>query len=336
MSKRAVAFGFCGFALTLLCARAPSARADVDPDPNQVVARIGSATITVGELERRLARLPAFQLATYGQNAQEVRRAMLDKVLIPEYLMAQGAMARGLNQDADVRARQRDALRAAILRDLREHGGIGPITDAEVAGYFAAHRAQYDSPARFAIWRILVASRQEAQQLISEAKKDPTPKTWNELARTRSLDRSNNLRGGNLGFVSETGDSTDAKVRVEAAVIDAVKGVKDGEFVDHPVPEGSGFAVLWRRGSTPAIHRSVVEEQDAIKKILARDKSMAAQEKLVASLRAKDLSGFNPSGVDLLDVSSSGQLAPHGKPGRVDRRVSSGLMGPETTPRGPR
>ncbi|MBI5537821.1 MAG: peptidyl-prolyl cis-trans isomerase [Deltaproteobacteria bacterium] len=333
MTKRAFSLGAAAFLITTALIDARTAQAQPDRDPNQVVARVGNNAITVGEFERRLAKLPRFQLSTYGQTPAEIRRGFLEKVLIPEYLYAQGALAKGMDNEIDTRTRMRDVLKSATLREVKEKGEAQtPVSDADVAAYYAAHRAQFDSPPRYAIWRILLASKDEAASVLAEARKDPTPKTWNELARARSLDKATNQRGGNLGFVTESGDSSDGKIRVDPSVVNAVKAAKDGELIDHPVAEGAGWAVVWRRSSVPEVHRPLKQEEQNIRRILAHERSVGSQDKLIASLRERDVKNVNTSVLDLLEVTSTGQLGPRGKPGRIYRKP--GANAPENTPRG--
>jgi peptidyl-prolyl cis-trans isomerase C len=333
MNKRALATGAAAFLLSTVILSQRGAQAQPERDPNQVVVRVGTSAITVGEFERRMAKLPRFQLATFGNTPQEIRHAFLQKVLIPEYLFAQAAKESELDNDVDVRGRTRDVLKSATLRELRDKGASqSPPAEQEVRAYYEAHKTQYDSPGRYAIWRILVAGKEEAAALIAQARKDPTPKTWNELARNKSLDKSTNQRGGNLGFVTEAGDSSDGKIKVAPAIITAVKAVKDGELVDQPVQEGSGWAVVWRRSSVPEVHRSLREEEANIRRQIAQEKSQTQQEKVLAGLREHEVHDVNASVLDLIEISSTGQLGARGKPGRVVRKPSAGP--PENTPRG--
>jgi peptidyl-prolyl cis-trans isomerase C len=333
MNIRAYVWGVAAFAVTAIAIDTGPAHAQPDQAAEQVVARVGSSAITVGELNRRLGKIPKFQLATYGSSPDEVRRTFLQKVVIPEYLFAQAAQEQGIDLDFEVRGRLRDVLKGSVLREVREKGEAKtPVTDSEVAAYYNLHKAKYETPPRYAIWRILVASKQEAEQLIAEAKKDPTPKTWTELARTKSLDKSTGMRGGNLGFVSDSGDSSDGKLVVAKAIVDAVKTVKDGELVDQPVAEGAGWAVVWRRSSVPEVRRSLQQEDQNIRRTIAHERTVSTQEKLLSSLRERDLSNLNAAVLELVEVTSSGQVGARGKPGRIYRKANAGA--PESTPRG--
>lgn len=299
---------------------------------DRVVAKVGDAAITVGELERRLGMIPPFQLQVYGSTPEEVKRNFLTKVLIPEMLFARGAMERGKHEDPEVRARQRDLLKTSLLMQIRrDTAKEAKITPDQIEKYYKENIDRYRTPARVAVWRILVADRSLAEKLIDEARKDPTPKAWSELAKTHSLDKSTSMRGGNLGFLTADGTSADGKTKVSSELAKAAFAVRDGEVVGEPVPEGSGFAVVWRRGSMPAIHRTVEDEARSIEKILLRDRTRAAQEELTSRLRER-VRVLMPEGAELIAVSAGGAVELESKPGRIVRRP--GRTQPSPTPRG--
>ena len=304
------------------------------PDNSEhVVAKVGEAVITVGELERRLGAVPPFQLGVYGATADEVKRNYLTKVLVPELLFSQGAIERGKDKDVEVLARQRELLKTSLLMDVRrETAEKAEITPDQILAYYKDNIDRYKTPPRVSVWRILVASREQATKLIAEAKKTPTPKAWSELALKYSLDKSTSMRGGNLGFLTEMGVSADGKTRVPGSMARAAFGVRDGEIVAEPVPEGSGFAVVWRRGSMPAINRTVEEEARSIEKVLLRDRTRAAQDELVEGLRRRYVKLVDPGGTELIAVSGGGGVEIQGKPGRIVRK--RGRTQPSTTPRG--
>lgn len=328
-----IGLGLSLIALMLLASPNHS-RASKSPDGStRVVATVGQATITAAELERRLSAVPAFQLRVYGSTPEEVKRNYLSRVLVPELLFAQGAMDRGKHEAAEIRSRQRDILKTALLDQLRQESvQQEAVTPEQIAAYYQANRERYQTPARVSVWRILVADRELAKNLIEQALKNPTPKAWTELSQKYSLDKSTNLRGGNLGFLAADGTSADGKTRVSEPIAKAAFAVRDGEIVKEPVAEGAGFAVIWRRGSMPAVHRTVADEAKAIEKILLRDRFRAKQDALIERLRRDHLRLLMPDGPELIAVSGGGQIEQDRKPGRIVRRP--GRTEPFATPRG--
>ena len=75
---------------------------------------------------------------------------------------------------------------------------------------------------------------------------------WSRLARERSIDRATHMRSGSLGYVAASGQTHMPQVRVSPALFAAAAQVQDGQLVPRPVPEGTEFAVIWRRASRAA------------------------------------------------------------------------------------
>ncbi|MGD0530111.1 MAG: peptidyl-prolyl cis-trans isomerase, partial [Polyangiaceae bacterium] len=224
----------------------------------QIVVTVGTArTVTVGELEDRIAALPPFQRATFGADANSVRRAFLDQVLLPEILESMGAEAQKLGDQPPTayaleRVRSQSTVRAIRAR-------IGPesaIPIEDVQKYYDDNRPRYDTPERLQIWRILCKTKEEAQTVLDAAKKDPTPKQFGELAREHSIDKGSSLRAGNLGFIAPDGTSNDPGLRVEVSIVHAAESVRDGQLAPIPVPEGDNYAVVWRKGTLVASRRT--------------------------------------------------------------------------------
>lgn len=332
-SKRHVAAALPVLIALVLGGANDMASAQSPAEKTRVVARVGDAAITVGELERRLSRVPAFQRAVYGKTPEEIKRNFLTQVLVPEVLFARGAVERAKDKDMEVQYRERDVLKTALLMKMRQELMTkAQIPPEEIKKYYEANLERYRTPARVSVWRILVATREEAVKIIADAKKTPTPKHWSEVARDHSLDKSTSMRGGNLGFLTAEGTSADGKTKVDAALVKAASQVKDGEIVGEPVEEGSGFAVVWRRGSMPAVDRSLRQEAGTIAKVLFRESAKKAQEELLDGLRAKHVSNVNLSGTDMIGVSSGGRVEQQDKPGRISPRA--GRTRPRPTPNG--
>jgi len=300
---------------------------------NRVVARIGDNTITVGELEKRLASLSTADLLAYGQTPDEAKRNYLSRVMIPEILFLQGAIDREMHIDPAMRARQAEQLKRYLLIKLRDEtiaaSKIGP---EEIAAFYADNATKYKSPALVMVWRILVGSRDQAMRIIRELGREPLAKDFDAIAKQHSQDKTTGLRGGNLGYLTEEGVSSDGKTQVSPDLVKAAMTVRDGEIVGQPVPEGSGFAVVWRRGSMPAQSRSLADEAQNIKRTLEEYRVRAAEETLIEKLRNEHASILVPNGTQLIEIKGGGELGQPDKPGRIVRRP--GKTTPLPTPRG--
>jgi peptidyl-prolyl cis-trans isomerase C len=333
LAATAASLVIVAWAGTSMLARAEPAGDAAQADA--VVARVGGQVITAREVERRLAQVPQFQLHTFGQTPEEIRKSFVQSVLARELLLSQGASARKLDTRADVQDRVRGVLRNALLQRLQaEVAADTPVTEEEVRAHYEANRDRFSSPPRVALWRILVATRDEAAAILDDLKKELSPQRWSAIASERSLDKTTNMRGGNLGFVSPDGATAEAAVKVDARLLEAAARVKDGELVPEPVPEGDRFAVVWRRQGMKAVNRTLEQEAPSIRQALARTKAEARVKELLAQLRAKDLSEHAPELADLIDVSPVGDLQPRRRPGALPSARRPSTPAPEGAPRG--
>jgi peptidyl-prolyl cis-trans isomerase C len=198
---------------------------------------------------------------------------------------------------------------------------VGPasaISIDDVKKFYDDNRARFDAPDRLNLWRILCKSRDEAQTVLDAAKKDPTPKAFEALARDHSIDKASYLRGGNLGFIAPDGSSNEAGLRVDPAIPKAAASVKDGELVAQPIAEGENFAVIWRRGTIAASKRSLEDAAPQIRDTLWKERVEAAQTKLLEDLRAKNVRDVNEDLLRGLDVAFDDKsLGPRRRPGQV-------------------
>jgi peptidyl-prolyl cis-trans isomerase C len=272
-----------------------------------VVATVGAApaarAITVGDLEDRLATMPGFQRASYGADASTVRRRVLDEVLVPEALLAIAADRDQVGADPAVSHAVDRAVSMGTVRALRT--ALGPAASvpvADVRAYYDANRARYDAPERVRVWRILCKSSDEAQEVLTAAQVDGTPRTFAQLARDHSQDKATALRSGDLGFLDADGASNEPGLKVDATIVKAAQAVHDGEFVKAPVPEGDYFSVVWRRGTLAPQKRSFDEVAAQIREILWRQRIKEDTGKLVASLRAAKVHDLHEELLDTLTL----------------------------------
>lgn len=316
--------------LALLAAPRAIARAEdagakpVDARRAKVAVRIGETAVTVGEIEDRLAEIPPFQRRLFGPTPETQVKAYVEQVLVRDALLAEGAKQKNLASQLPTSQHILRSRSSAVLRGLRrELPSPAAVPEADVKRYYEENKIKFDSPERVHVWRLLARTRDEAETLLAAAKKEPTTAKWTDLAREKSIDKATSMRGGNLGFLAPDGTSNEAGVSVDAAVVKAARAVKDGEMVDHPVAEGEHFAVVWRRGSVPETKRPLEEASAQIRTTLFRERTEAAERKLIAELRAAKVREVNIELLGTVDLGAAdaGFMAPRvlGRPAASSR-----------------
>jgi peptidyl-prolyl cis-trans isomerase C len=334
----ALAVAVAAAAAAFLVARGPRAQgADAEKARRAaVVAHVGPRVITLGELEDRLAAVPRFQLVTFGATPDAIRRKFLDEVIVQEVLLSLGAEEKHLDTELPTEFQLERTRSNATLRVVRAQ--VGPataITMDEVQRYFDENRARFDAPTRINVWRILCKTREEAIAVLDAAKKDGSLSNFTALAREHSLDKATYMRGGNLGFVAPDGASNEAGLKIDPAVVKAAQPVRDGELVPAPVQEGAYFAVIWRRGTVAASHRTVAEVAGQIRDTLWKEKKEQAEKKLMDDLRARDVKELNEALLNTIDVSTGdGAIVPRRRPGQVPPLQATSKPTPMAAPPG--
>jgi PPIC-type PPIASE domain len=270
-----------------------------------VVLRVGQTAFSVSDLQPWLARL---LLTSAGESQAHNdpnllaarRRAALDMALLTE---------EGRSVDGENARHTRDAaLALALERALRKEQSI---SDDEIAAFFAQHQERYTQPRALRLWRILVGDEAQAKEIILKVNGQPKPVyAWGDLAREHSVDDATKQRDGSLGFVRADGSTDVPELRVDRALFTAADLVADGQIVPQPVPEGSHFAVVWRRGTRPARAQTLAQERDNIREILLRTKAQAARTALLERLRAASLRDHHPDDVPEWNVERKRTASP--------------------------
>ncbi|HVY28007.1 MAG TPA: peptidyl-prolyl cis-trans isomerase [Polyangiaceae bacterium] len=272
------------------------------------VVTIGNESVDAAGVARAFGRVPAFQLAALADDDAARRRAIVERSLVPELRAAAEARARKLEQRPRTADRLRELYSRAMDAELaRVTEREQPVTDADVKQYFDEHRERFETPRRVRIWRIVVGDEELAKKIISECQGAGGPAKWRNFARDNSLDAATKFRDGDLGFVRPDGRTETPTLRVDPALFAAVDKLADGQIVPEPLKLSSGIAVVWRRGSLPAISRTVEQETPAIRTLLTRQRLEAARKALVTKLRAQYLKTYDPQ---LLETLPDATFAP--------------------------
>lgn len=279
--------------LVLLTASAYSA------DPNATVVKVGNRSVSVAELERQWLALPSFQRRALGDSNSSRLRAFVDRWVIPDLLLLNASESKVNRTDPRTQALEQGVLKQALVQRVREQTEQRePVTEEDVRAYFEAHRDLFDRSDRIRLFRILLADKKSAEELIQKMAGAPDFDAWRNLAREQSLDPATRMRGGELGFVSADGKSDIVELQVDPTLFEAAARLKDGELCKAPVPEGDKFAVLWRRGHTAATSANIASHRAAVREHLRHARAQAALTRLVQELRAKHVRDVRPEALE--------------------------------------
>ncbi len=307
-----------------------------------VVARIGDHTITLGEIEARLAHEPA---VVRSQFASTQKRKEYLTSLVQFELLAAEAARRGLASDPEVLEAAKQAMVRKFLADTAVEA-VKPesFTDADLQKYYDANPGLYHKPEQVEVSHILVADAATAERIAKElrsASEGASAKlvvAWNDYVGRLSQDQATIPYLGSLGLVSRTPPSGAAPAdlerlaRVPAQVIEAAMG-REIFTIGTPVQSPQGWHVLMVTSKIPAVDKAFADVRDSIRtRIVKRERDLRRQ-KLVDDLRAAAKIDLNDDALRLLPVqppAGKGKGAPG--QGAVPPGVSNNKQPADPTP----
>jgi hypothetical protein len=262
--------------------------------------RVGALSLSADEIAARLGAAAPAELRALSRDPRQARLAFVDRVLGTELLFRAEAERLGLTKSPAHAAREGDVLYRALV--AAERAAVPAPSDADIAAYYQAHERDLTRPRRLRLWRILVASEDDAKKIISEAQGAGGPERWRAAARAKSLDTATRERGGDLGFVHPDGFTDVPELRVDKALFEAADRVADGAIVPEPVREGTQLAVVWRRGSLTETRISQEEARTTIERLLLEQRTTERIDRLVLDLTAKHVSAKDPTPLKTVEV----------------------------------
>jgi peptidyl-prolyl cis-trans isomerase C len=266
-------------------ASAGIATAQSGDDP--VVARVGDKQIKTSYVKMALAGVPRFELEALGSTKLDILRRYVDEAVIREELLAEAARRKGALDDRAAMLQLNKSLAGAVVRrELAKIGTRATIPYEEVKAYYDAHVSEYRTPERVRIAHIVVATKADADAVLAKALADPTREGWAKLVADTSLDPATKRTGGDLGFVSADGRSSEPKVVVPMKLVTAAFALEDGAMAKEPIQSEAGWHVVWRRGHVPPLVRSIEQEEQTIRELLFEQKQQDTYKGLLERLRS--------------------------------------------------
>ncbi len=240
----------------------------------EVEAIAGDVPITKVEVDARIEEMPPLFRGKY--ETPEGRKQLLDR-MIDEILMTKEAEARKLDLKQGVRQQLKRARAQILQRALYEEEVRNKvqISDSDIEKYYRQHKDEFKVPARADIRRIVVDTRDEAEEILRLLRQGAP---FDSLAKARSK-APEAVNGGLIrGFTPSTKPDEIAKV---------VFRMKEGQISDIiPLKDGK-FAIVKLEKLTPESYRPLKAVRHTIENKLRREAEKKRWEAFRQELRKK-------------------------------------------------
>ncbi len=242
------------------------------PD-DQVLAKIGSRTVTEGDLKQMANAVP--EKFRYYYQTPEGRKQTLDYI-VNIYALAAEAEKQGLDKTPDAEkllAFTRNDLLARLLLDKMTKESPAP-SEADGMKYFEQNKAEFSTPESIKLHHILVENEKEAKDVLARLKKGDK---FAEIATKISICPSK-AKGGDLDWMP--------KGSLVPEIEEVAFKMKKGQ-IEGPVKSKFGYHILFLEDNKPAEEASFDQVKEYIIEQLKYQKQQEQYEKIADSLRKK-------------------------------------------------
>jgi peptidyl-prolyl cis-trans isomerase C len=250
----------------------------------RVVAKVGAAAITVGDIEDQINPQSPFLRDRYRDPAK--LREYVDNMVRLELLAAE-AERRGYGDHPLVaRSTKQNSVQQLIRRVFDERIRPASVPDEDVVAYYEANLEDFRRDEMVRASHLLVASRERAIELIGELT-DADTREFRQAAREHSIDTETKLRGGDLRYFNRQGRSPSPNDRpVESALATAAFELGDvGDMTREPVAVGDSWSIVKLTARRPTEERSVEDAEAGIRLRLWRERRQQEINEFVSTLR---------------------------------------------------
>jgi peptidyl-prolyl cis-trans isomerase C len=260
--------------LVMLVSLCPSGALGQQTVPDdQVLAKIGTRTVTEGDLKQMANAVP--EKFRYYYQTPEGRRQTLDYI-VNIYVLAAEAEKEGLDKSPDSQkllAFTRNDLLARMLLEKMTKDAPAP-TDAEAKKYFEQNKAEFSTPESAKLRHILVETEKEIKDVLARLKKGDK---FEDIATQVSICPSK-VRGGDLDWMP--------RGSLVPEIEDVAYKMNKGQ-IEGPVKTKFGYHVLYLEDKKPGEDASFDQVKDYIVEQLKYQKQQEQYEKIADSLRKK-------------------------------------------------
>ncbi|MEK9661546.1 MAG: peptidylprolyl isomerase [Alphaproteobacteria bacterium] len=277
-----------GIAAALPAAAQSPLTGTVPDNPDAIVARIGDAEITAGDVAQAYGELPQ----EYRQLPMAVLFPQLLDQLINRQLMLQQGLVQKLDEDAGIRA-DIDAYRDFLIQKAYLDRYLAKnVTEDMLRAEYDATTGKEEGKPQVKASHILLQSEDDAKAIIKELGDGAD---FAQLARDKSTGPSAS-QGGDLGYFN--------REQMVAPFADAAFAMDEGETSAEPVKTQFGWHVIKVTGKRTQPPPSFEDVRGQIEDRLTRD----VLEAHMAELReATPVEKFNPDGTPMAKDGAEGK-----------------------------
>ena len=245
---------------------AAEAAAPAAPDPEKVIATIDGKPVTEADLA--LAQASVDQ--QYAQLPPDQRRAAAFMAIMEIRLLADKAIAQGLDKDQDFQRRMAFLQERALHSEVIDKDVGAKITDEEVRARYDKQMAATPPVNEVKARHILVKTKEEAEAIIKQLDGGAD---FQKLANEHTTDPSGKSSGGDLGYFGPG--------QMVPEFETAAFALENGQYTKQPVQTQFGWHIIKvedKRSQQPPAFDDV---KDEFRSLLLREKYF----ELVKSLR---------------------------------------------------
>jgi peptidyl-prolyl cis-trans isomerase C len=235
---------------------APAAKPQLSPPKDPVVATVNGQPIYLSELQVAQQALPP---QYRNMPLTSVYPALLDRIVDSKLVVADGKKNK---VDADPAFKRRMAfVEEQVIQDFWLNKELAKrITPDKLQARYQEKLKSMPAEDEVHARHILVATEQEAKDLLAELKKGAA---FDKLAREKSTDKASGAEGGDLGWFKRTD--------MVKEFSDAAFALKKGEMSETPVKTQFGFHLIKVEDRRQAPPPSFEELADQIREEVQRE-----------------------------------------------------------------
>ena len=237
-----------------------------------VLARVGDRVITLEEFNSRLRKIPQYYQAIVSRN----KKKFLDDLIVEEIFYDE-AVRSGLHRDRETQDVIKEAKKKILIAKLIQERVEAKVSVDEktLREYYDGHRDEFRAPEMTRASHILVASQEEAEDLLKKINSNELD--FEEAARSKSLDATAK-RGGDVGYFT--------KGQIVPEFEEACLALKAGDPCQI-VKTQFGYHVIKVTDRKPERVEEFETVKSAIKDRLKREKRKELFNKLISDLKDK-------------------------------------------------